>query len=185
MKRLDATLIGMIAILALASFALANPLQSAGQSAPPSPGPAAMADREGGPAHEFGMEGHHEGPMGMLQKKLGLTDEQKKQMRLIYIGFLDRTRKARMGLRGLKDEQRTMMMSGSVDQKKLAQMDEQKVKFVSEVMTERLKMRRDRLALLTPEQLDRLGGMIAMKGCHHKMHRGHWGGGGGHGGHSD
>ncbi len=178
MKRPQFTLISMIAVLALASFAFAQSPPPGGPAGPPE-----ISGREGAPPHEFAMGGHHEGRMGMWQKKLGLTDEQKKQMRLIYTGFLERSRKARMALMTLKDEQRAMMISGNVDLKKLAQMDEQKVKLVSEVMTERLKMRRDRLALLTPEQIGRLADMIAQKGFRHKMGMGHGRGGkGGWGG---
>ncbi len=177
MKRREFTLISMIAVLALASFAFAQPPHPGGPPGPP-PGQAAMGDRQGPPPpHEFGMGGPHGGLLGMLQRKLDLTDQQRKQMRLLYTGFLDKSRKARMGLIALKDEQRAMMISGNVDLKKLAQMDEQKVKLVSEVMTERLKMRRDGLALLTPEQVGRLADMIAQKGFRHKMGMGHWRGG--------
>ncbi len=118
---------------------------------------------------------HHTDRMEFMAKKLGITDEQQKKMRQLSVGFQDRTRKARMGLIALKDEKRTMLMSGKVDQQKLAQMDDQKVKLVSEVMTERLKMRRDRLALLTPDQLDKLGDLVAKKAFHSrfkKIHRG-------------
>jgi Spy/CpxP family protein refolding chaperone len=164
MRRRELTLISMIAVLALASFAFAQSPQPAGP-----PGAPKMGGGEGTPPHEFAMGGPQMCHMGMWHKKLGLSDEQRKQMRSIYTGFLDRTRKARTSLMALKDEQRAMMISGNVDQKKLAQLDEQKVKLVSEVMTERLKMRRDRLAILTPEQIGRLADMIAHKGFRHKM----------------
>ena len=155
--------------------------------------PAAAGPSSSGPAFQGRME-QMSGPhwmgrfgrgdrMEYLAEKLGLTDDQKKKMRALKVSFNDRTRKARMSLISLKDEKRTMLMSGKVDQQKLAQMDEQIVKLVSELMTERLKMRRDRLALITPEQIDKLGEIVAKRGFHARgkgMHRGggHFGGGG-------
>ncbi len=82
-----------------------------------------------------------------------MTGEQKKQIRNLYVGFLDRTRKTRMDLRSFKDEKRTMLLSGKIDQQKSAQMDDQVVKLVSDVLKERLKLRRDRLALMSPERI--------------------------------
>lgn len=120
---------------------------------------------------------HHRDRAEQWAQKLGLTDDQKKKMRLLSVGFQDRTRQARMSLISLKDEKRTMLMSGKVDLQKIAQMDEQKVKLVSEVMTERLKMRRDRIALLTPEQVDKLGELVAKKGSHSRFKKMHRGGG--------
>lgn len=101
-------------------------------------------------------------PLGLLGapppllRKLKLTDEQRKQMRLKYVDFQNKTRQARMALMGLNDEKRTMMISGTIDQAKLAKCDEGITKLTAEVMKERLKMEREQLADLTQEQIDRL-----------------------------
>jgi Spy/CpxP family protein refolding chaperone len=89
-------------------------------------------------------------------RKLKLTDDQRKQMRLKYVDFKNKTREARIALMGLHDEKRTMLISGTIDQAKLAKCDEEITKLTAEVMTERLKMDREQLAGLTQEQIDRL-----------------------------
>lgn len=99
---------------------------------------------------------HHGPSLKAIMEKLGITDAQKKQIRSLYVAFRDRTRKARAELRSLKDEKRTMLLSGKIDQQKLAQIDDQTVKLAGDVMREKLKLQRDRLALLTPEQLERV-----------------------------
>jgi Spy/CpxP family protein refolding chaperone len=98
-----------------------------------------------------------------IYKKLGITDEQKTKIRALRVGFQDRTRKTRMDLRSLKDEKKTMLLSAKIDQQKLSQMDDQVVKLVSDVLRERLKLRRDRLALMTPEQIGRIADLQAEK----------------------
>jgi hypothetical protein len=95
---------------------------------------------------------HHMPSLKAIMVKLGISDEQKKQIRALYVGFKDRSRKARTELRSLKDEKRTMLLSGKIDQTKLAQVDEQIVKFVGDVVRERLKLKRDRLVLLPDDQ---------------------------------
>jgi Spy/CpxP family protein refolding chaperone len=101
---------------------------------------------------------------------MNLTDEQKKEMRGLKVGFHERTRKARVALASLGDERRTMMMSGKIDEQKLAKIDEDTVKAESELMRERMKMRRDRLALLSPEQLTRLAEMMTDRPGHGRGH---------------
>jgi periplasmic protein CpxP/Spy len=110
--------------------------------------------------------GHRE----FFAKMLGLTDEQKKEMRGLLVNFQERTRKARMALASLGDERRTMMMSGKIDEQKLAKIDEETVKVSSELMKERMKMRRDRLALLTQDQITRLADTVMEKPGHGRGH---------------
>lgn len=131
-------------------------------------------------SEEFHGWGHHRHSLEAMMKKLGITDDQKKQIRALYVGFEDRTRKARSELFSLKDEKKTMVLSGKIDQAKLAQIDEQIVKLVSDVMRERFKLQRDRLALMTPEQLDKIATWKAEKAFHKKMK---WSHGGHHGMH--
>ncbi len=118
---------------------------------------------------------HHGPSLKAIMEKLGITDEQKTKIRALYVGFRDRTRKTRMELRSLKDEKKTMLLSGKVDQQKLAQMDDQIVKLVSSILPERLKLRRDRLALLTPEQIGRIADWQAEKAFRSKWRRMHGG----------
>lgn len=129
-------------------------------------------------SEEFHGAGHHGHSLEAIMKKLGITDDQKKQLRALYVGFEDRTRKARGELFSLKDEKKTMILSGKIDQAKLTQIDDQIVKYVGDVMRERMKMQRDRLALMTPEQLDKIAMWKAEKAFHEKMK---WAHGGRHG----
>jgi Spy/CpxP family protein refolding chaperone len=134
--------------------------------------------REGG--SEFGPgpgwgRGMHRGLYG----KLGLTKEQKKEMRALVAGFLDTTRSARTAKMTLKDEKRAMIISGKIDPKRLAAIDEELVKAKAQIMTERLKMKRAKLEMLTDEQKDLLGDFMArkaMKKGHRGKHQGKHGG---------
>ena len=119
---------------------------------------------------------HHGPSLKAIMEKLGITDEQKTKIRALYVGFEDRTRKTRMELKSLKDEKKTMLLSGKVDQQKLAQIDDQVVKLVSDLLKEKLKLRRDRLALMTPEQIGRIADWQAEKAFRSKWRRMHGGG---------
>jgi periplasmic protein CpxP/Spy len=112
-----------------------------------------MGPPPGRPHHGPGMMGHGGFPPPLLEK-LKLTEDQQKQMRTAFVGFQDKSRKARSALMGLEDEKKTMLMSGKIDQAKLGKLDEDIVKLRSEVMGEALKMKREHLSTLTPEQLE-------------------------------
>ncbi len=166
----------LVAAIALTATAQGKPAAPAG---PPAAKEAAA--QPGGAPGEFVGKWHSTHSLEAIQKKLGITDDQKKKMRALYTDFSDRTRKARTELMGLKDEKRTMLMSGKVDQQKLAQLDDQIVKLRTDVMREMLKMKRDRLAILTPEQIEKLADLKAAKAFRSKFGRMHGGMHGGHG----
>ena len=153
-----------MAILVTASVAKDDRGMSSGS--PAMQGPASQSSESSG---EFAGRWHHGASLKAITKKLGITDEQKKQFRNLYVGFADRTRKTRMELKSLKDEKKTMLLSGKVDQQKLAQIDDQVVKLVSDLLKEKLKLRRDRLAILTPEQIGQIADWRAEKAFHSKM----------------
>ncbi len=98
-----------------------------------------------------------------LIAELKLTADQLKQIRLMYVDFKDRTRKARIALMSLRDEKQTMMLYGKIDVAKLAKMDDETVKLASEVMGEDLKMKREQLSKLTPEQQERLAEFLSKR----------------------
>ena len=158
-------------VVATAALFTMGALAAFAQGAPAAPGgPPAMKGAMGhpagppaGPPEEFMGKGRSGHSLEGLMKKLGITDEQKTQIRALYTSFRDRTRKTRMELMSLKDEKHTMLLSGKVDQQKLAQMDDQIVKLKTDLMKERLKLKRDRLGLLTPEQISKVADMMAAK----------------------
>ncbi len=175
----------LVSMAALLSMSLVPVIYGA-QDKPVGP-PASSAMRGAGPdSFHPGMgcmmaKWHHKFSLKAILKKLGITDEQKSKIRALYVGFRDQTRKTRMGLLSLRDEKKTMMLSGKVDQTKLAQMDDQIVKLVSDVLKEKLKLRRDILAQLTPEQLGRIADWKAGKMFHRRMEMMHRLGGKRHG----
>jgi Spy/CpxP family protein refolding chaperone len=173
-------------VVAMAALFTMGALAAYAQGGPGAPGgPPAMKGamgRHAGPPEEFMGKEHSRHSLEGLMKKLGITDEQKIQIRALYTGFRDRTRKTRMELMSLKDEKLTMLMSGKVDQQKLAQMDDQLVKLKSDLMKERLKLRRDRLGLLTPEQISKVADSMAARAFRGKLGKMHhrWEGRRGH-----
>ncbi len=168
--------LAIVVLLAVVGAAAISVAQDKAGMSPSSPGMQGAVTEPSGHAGEFMGRGHHGPSLEAIAKKLGITDEQKKQMRVLYVGFLDLTRKPRMELKSLRDEKKTMFLSGKIDQQKLAQIDDQIVKLASDVMRERLKLRRDRLALLTQEQIGRIADWQAEKAFRSKMmKRMHWG----------
>lgn len=166
MKKTAAILFfGLWIIASSASFhALAEPLGP--PPGPPPFGPGFIGEPPGPPP---GPHPHGPGNFGLLSappdllEELKLTDDQSKQMRQAYVDFKNKTRKARNTLMSLRDEAETMMASGKMDAAGLAKLDEETVKAASEVMAEELKMRREQLSKLTPEQMDRLADSLTKK----------------------
>ena len=152
----------MMAVFATASTAADNPSMSSGSPVV-----------QGAASSETSAQFHRGPSLEAIMKKLGITDEQKLKIRALYVGFADQTRKTRMELKSLRDEKKTMFLSGKVDQTKLAQIDDQIVKLVSDLLKAKLKLRRDRLALLTPEQIGRVSDWMAEKAFRAKVRRMH------------
>ncbi|MBI4962111.1 MAG: periplasmic heavy metal sensor [Desulfomonile tiedjei] len=162
----------VIGVLAIASATCFHAL-AAPQGPPPGPPPhgggffgGPPGPPPGPPPHGGGFFGLLDGPPDLMEK-LKLTDDQLKQMRLAYVDSQDKTRKARNALMGLHDEKKTMLISGKIDQAKLAKLDEETTKLASEVMAEELKMKREQLSKLTPEQVNLLADFLATKKMGH------------------
>jgi len=156
----------LVLVLGLFTIASATCLVAFGD--PPGPPPYGGAFFGGPPGPPPGPPPHGEfpnlwdGPPALIEK-LKLTDDQLKQMRLAYADFQERTRKTRNALMGLNDEKRGMLISGKIEAGKVAKLDEDITRLTSEVMAEGLKMKREQLAKLTPEQVDRLADFLARR----------------------
>jgi hypothetical protein len=140
-------------------------------------GPGEMMGGPRGPERGHSPHGDMlDGPGGAkLAERLGLADDQKKTLREQFVAFKERTRQTRMSLMSLNDEKKTMMMSGKVDQTKLAKIDDEIVKLTGQLMAEKQKMKRDMLALLKPEQLEKVADMVGSGGFgHHREHKRGW-----------
>jgi len=169
MKKQTLLLVPMVVFLAMgvmASVAVAQDDPGTLFAAPAMQGAAPQSPASSG---EVAGGCHHGPSLKAIMEKLGITDQQKQQIRALYVGFKDRTRKTRMELMSLKDEKKTMLLSGKVDQQKLAQIDDQIVKLVSDLLKEKLQLRRDRLALMTPEQIGHVADWQAEKAFRSKM----------------
>lgn len=172
-KTAIALILGLLTIVSLTCF------QTFGAPPGPPPGPPPHGAFVGGPPGPppggffGGPPGPPPGPpphggefLGLwgfppdMIEKLKLTDDQLKEMRLAYVDFQNKTRKARNALTALRDEKKIMMISGKIDQAKLAKWDEEITKLASEVMAEDLKMKREHLSKLTPEQVERLADFL-------------------------
>lgn len=166
MKKTAMILILGIFIVASATCVFAEP--SGAVPFPPPPHGGAFFGGPPGPPppHGGGGFGLWDAPPPLIEK-LKLTDDQLKQMRQVYVDFQDKTRKARNALMGLHDEKKTMLISGKIDQAKLAKIDEDIAKLASEVMSEDLLMKRQHLAKLTPEQMNLLADFLARKEMTH------------------
>ncbi len=156
----------MLILGLFATAALCLPAFGAPPGPPPGPPPHGAPSFAGPPGPPPGPPPHGPDFPGVwgapppLLEKLKLTDDQLKEMRLAYVDFQERTKKARNALMGLRDEKRTMLISGKIDQAKLAKWDEEITKLSAEVMGEELKMKREHLAKLTPEQMDLLADFL-------------------------
>ena len=95
-----------------------------------------------------------------LQEKLGLSEQQVKDLRAKMDDRREQIRKFRASLTPLMEEKRNMMRSGKIDQERLIKIDEEIGKLRSDIFRERLKMERDRLLILTPDQVKRLSELI-------------------------
>jgi len=104
--------------------------------------------------------------VGALQKRLKLTEQQKQEMQSLYTAFEDRTRDARNKFVSLLNEEKDMLRSGSIDAKKLTELDDQIAKLRSDMFRDRLKLVRDRLGLLTPSQTQMLAHLKGKMICH-------------------
>jgi Spy/CpxP family protein refolding chaperone len=104
--------------------------------------------------------------LGILFKRLGLSEQQRKDMAMLFNSFRDRTDSARKSLASVIDKKKEMLKSGKLEQDKLAEMDDQIAKFRSDLYRERLKLIRDRLSLLNSDQLQKLGNLKGGKICH-------------------
>ncbi len=177
MRKYVSVVLSTLVVLVFGGMAFSYAAQDVG-SAGRDGTPAVMGrmNQPAGPSEEYAGSFHHRHSLKAIMEKLGITDEQKKQFRSLYVGFSDRTRKARTELMGLKDEKKTILLSGKIDQQKLAQIDDQLVKVKTDLLKEKLKFRRERLALLTPQQLDKVADWMAEMSFRSKFNKMHGGG---------
>ncbi len=125
--------------------------------------------QEFGPGQDdegFRGKGHHgfRGELGrFFYKELNLTSEQKTKLRELRKESREAKQDTRSAVREIRDQKLQMLLSGKLDKTKLAELDKNLLKFHSQLEEEHLKMQRERLAILTPDQLKRLGEFLKQK----------------------
>ncbi len=124
-------------------------------------GPPGPPGERGRPGHRF-EEDRDTPPMSpkALQDKLGLSEQQVKDLRTKMDDHREQIEKFRTNLMPLMEEKRNMMVSGKINQERLIKIDEEIVKLRSDMLRERLRMERDRLLILSPDQVKRLSELM-------------------------
>ena len=70
---------------------------------------------------------------------------------------------ARTAITKIREEKLNMLLSGKVNNDRLAELDKQYMKYHVRIDEERLRMQRERAAVLTPDQAKRLGEFMKSK----------------------
>jgi Spy/CpxP family protein refolding chaperone len=94
---------------------------------------------------------------------LGLTQEQRAKLRELRTESRQRMQEARTAVRKIREEKLNMLLSGKVDKDRLAKLDKQFMKYHVRIDEERLRLQRERAAILTPDQAKRLGEFMKSK----------------------
>lgn len=124
-------------------------------------------------------EGSRSGGRGRFRRQLkqfflhdlGLTQEQRAKLRELRTESRQRMQDARTGVKKIREEKLNMLLSGKVDKDRLAKLDKQYMKYHIRIDEERLKMQRERAAVLTPDQAKRLGEFMKSKRDEFKARR--------------
>ena len=98
-----------------------------------------------------------------FRSELGLTDEQKTKLRELRKESWERMQDARKAVRDIRDAKLKMLLSGKVDKDRLVELDKQYMKYRIQITEERLRMKREKALILTPEQAKRLGQFLQKK----------------------
>lgn len=107
--------------------------------------------------------GFHRGFHRFVRSQLGLSEEQSQAMKQIRKEFQESIDADRKAMRQIRKEKLEMLLSGKVDQERLKALDVELAKHKAKITSERLKVKRARLALLTPDQTKLLGKFIKEK----------------------
>ena len=93
---------------------------------------------------------------GMMFKSLNLTDDQKARMKQVSESFRARTQSLHEALRAKRQELRQASEGGTFNEALATQKLQESASLQAKLMGERLRMRQEMLAVLTPEQKTQL-----------------------------
>jgi Spy/CpxP family protein refolding chaperone len=147
--------IGFLFTLIIASYAVAQTFPAG--SATPELQKTNTSDRGQG----IGRFQHRGRLRHFFMNQLGLSPEQKQRLRELRFASRERTMQARGTIKNIREQKLTMLKSGAVNQQELLRLDKEYMKYHTQLDLERLRMQRERAALLTSEQAKRLGEFLS------------------------
>ncbi len=148
-----------LAIASLALLALAVPVAFAQSKAAEGQNQTSQAGRgEHRKGRGFNKRGRHHGRgmRGMMMKGINLTDEQKAQMKQIRQSFGERNKPLRDELKAKRQALRQASEGGTFNEALATQKLTEMAGVQAKLMGERLKLKQEMLAVLTPEQKTQL-----------------------------
>lgn len=98
-----------------------------------------------------------------LLKEIGLSQEQAIKMKSLTTRSMQRIKRCRIATKKINEEKINMFLCGRVDKERLEMLDEEYLRYHSQLVAERLKLQRKRVRLLTEDQVKRLGNFLAIK----------------------
>ena len=147
-----------LTIASLSAVALAAPIAYAQSTSTNQDTQQATGERHGGHG-KWGGRGDKKGHQGrggrmhgMMFKSLNLTDDQKARMKQVNESFRARTQSLHEALRAKRQELRQASEGGTFNEALATQKLQESASLQAKLMGERLRMRQEMLAVLTPEQ---------------------------------
>ena len=100
--------------------------------------------------------GSRDGMGSMMFRDLNLTDDQKAKLKQIREGFRDRTQSLRQDLMTKRQELRQANQNGTFNEALATQKLQESASLQAKLMGEKIKLRQEMLAVLTPDQKTQL-----------------------------
>ena len=98
-----------------------------------------------------------------LFREIGLSSEQASKMRTVTTRSMQQIKKCRSATKRINEEKVNMFLCGRVDKDRLEMLDREYLRYHTQLVSERLKMQRERVILLNEDQVKLLGGFLATK----------------------
>lgn len=98
-----------------------------------------------------------------LFREIGLSPEQASQMRTVTTRAMQKIKRCRSATKKINEEKVNMFLCGRVDRDRLEMLDREYLRYHTQLISERLKMQRERVILLNEDQVKLLGNFLATK----------------------
>ncbi len=98
-----------------------------------------------------------------LFREIGLSSEQASKMRIVTTRSMQKIKRCRTATKRINEEKVNMFLCGRVDKDRLEMLDREFLRYHTQLVSERLKMQRERVILLNEDQVKLLGSFLATK----------------------